>query len=96
MLGHQFAQKGQTIHARHLDIQGYHVRLLLCHPLRGQKGVGRTADNFYSGVFREDGGQGLADNSRVIDDQYLDSAFHASLLDLCPVDYRPHGAESMP
>ena len=41
-----FLQEGQTIHARHLDIEGDHVRHLFADPVGRHKGIAGRADHF--------------------------------------------------
>jgi hypothetical protein len=45
VLGHQLAQEGDAVHARHLDVQGDDVGDLLANALGGHERVGGDADH---------------------------------------------------
>jgi hypothetical protein len=46
MLRHQFAEEGQTVHARHLDIEGDHVGHFFADAFGGGKRIGGGAHDF--------------------------------------------------
>ena len=74
VLGHDLAQEGQPVHARHLDVQRDDVRDLAADLLGGDVGVGGGAHHRDFRVGREDLGEGLAHDRRVVDDQHADRA----------------------
>ena len=72
MLAHDPLEEGQTIHPRHLDVEGDDVGYLLFDALDRRVGIGRHAHDFNLGVRLQDYFQDLADRRRIIDDQYFE------------------------
>ncbi len=78
MLCHEFAQEGDAVHARHLDIEDDDVGHLLLNAARRHERVGRGADHLYAGIRRKDPGQDLTHRGGVIDDQNANRASHGA------------------
>ena len=71
-LGHQLAQEGDAVHARHLDVEGDDVRNFLGNALGGDERIGRDADHLDLRIGFQDRRQGLPNRGRVINDQNAD------------------------
>jgi len=76
MLGHDFAQEGESIHAGHFNVQNDDIGPLALHVLHGEKGVGGGADDFDAGVGVEGLGDDLAHDGGVVHDHYFDFFCH--------------------
>ncbi|BCU07002.1 hypothetical protein Atep_16790 [Allochromatium tepidum] len=70
-LGHEPAQEGQAIHARHLDVEHDDVGPLLLHQLARKQRVARRAHDLDAGDARELFGEYLPHHRRVVHDQDL-------------------------
>ena len=67
---HQMVEKGQAVHARHLDIQGNHIGLQLLDQRAGLIRIVGGAHHLYAPVSAQQFGEQLADHRRVVDHQY--------------------------
>ena len=78
MLGHDFLEEGDAIHAWHFNIDDQYVGPGRTHPFQRKDRVGGGTDHFYAGV----GGQRLRDDlayhSRIVDDHYFDFIGHSN------------------
>jgi hypothetical protein len=72
VLGHDLAQEGDSVHARHFHIEDDDVRPADLHPLQGKYRINRGADDLDGVILSECGRQDLADHRRVVDDHDLD------------------------
>ena len=79
VLGHDFSQEGQPIHAGHFDVQGDDVRGLRLHALDRGIGIAGRADDLDVGVRGQDIGQGLAHQGGIVHHQDLDGLSHENL-----------------
>ena len=75
VLAHDLLQEGETVHAGHFDIEGDHVGHLFAHALGGDEGIAGGADDFDSGVGRQDVGEGLPDDGGIVNDQDANFGF---------------------
>ena len=71
---HQLFQELDAVHPRHLDVEGQNVGREHLDLVAGDDRVDGGADHFEFGVGRENVGQQLADDRRIIDDQHPDAA----------------------
>ena len=70
--GHDLAQEGNAIHARHLDVEQDHVRPLLLHLAQGKHRIGRGPDDADVGSLRQQLLYQLAHHRGVIDHHHAD------------------------
>ena len=75
---HQVLQEREAVHARHLDVERDHVRIELLDLLARRERVAGSADDFDVRRARQDGGQELAHQRRVVDHEHFDG--HATCL----------------
>ncbi len=76
---HQLAQKGDPIHARHLDIQHDDVRPLLLHLPLGEDGIARSSDDLDAADTAQLIGEHLTHDRRIVDDQNLDLSHRSNV-----------------
>ena len=69
-LRHQFAQEGDTVHARHLDVQRDDVGHLFLDVAGSGEGIGGGGDHLDLRIGGQDRGHRLADAGAVVDDQH--------------------------
>ena len=69
-MDHQLAQEGESVHARHFNVQHHDIRSELHDFVARHVGVGRGSDNLnvlFAAQFR---GEHLPHDGRVVYDQY--------------------------
>ena len=69
MVAHELGQKTQPIHARHLDVEGEHIRIELGDLVPGDVGVRGDADHLDAGKGGQPFEQHPAHSGAVVDDQ---------------------------
>ena len=75
MLAHDFLQKGDAVHARHLHIQGDDIRDLGLDPVGCDKGISSRGHHLDGRIRGKNFAQCLADNGGIIDNKYSDFLF---------------------
>jgi len=80
VLGHQFFQKGDAVHARHFHIQGDDVGDDRLHVFCRNVRIRGRADNSDGRVGGEQFRQGLPDHGGIVDNKDLDLVSHTLLL----------------
>src|ERR1017187_3437586 len=73
VLGHDFPQECQAVHAGHLNVQRDHVGNLFAHPLGSDEGIAGRADYLDGRIFGQDFGQGLANHRGIVNDEDANS-----------------------
>src|SRR5438270_12462181 len=70
MVAHDLSQSLHAIHARHFEVECHYVGPKLFNFLQAKRTVHRCADNFNLGIPRENAGDELAHQRRVVDHEY--------------------------
>ena len=74
---HEPAQEAQAVHARHFDVEGDEIRLVLQDHVSGDEGIRGSANDLDVGLAAQSVAQHLPHDRGVVDDEDGDR-FHAA------------------
>jgi hypothetical protein len=69
MLDHDFLQEGETIHARHFDVEGNDIGNLFGDAFGGYERIGRGGHHLNTGIAGEHVAESLANDGGIVDDE---------------------------
>jgi len=87
MAAHQYFEEGQPIHARHLDVQGEHVRVQRFNFFSGDIWIARRSHYLKLRVGTKDLREQLAHQRRVVYDEHLQSSRHIQAASCQPKNF---------